>query len=442
MRGFSLSLCAVFLFTACGKNSVNQNDYPVGLFPSDSGKQLVDAATVTCANNQDCPEAVGLLTFFNSRGAGMCTAFLIAPDLALTNSHCISDEVRQKPELASQVMKLMFPTTLTRSEQTVAISDVLQYSDISFSTPSAVGKKPDYALLRLKNAISERLPLVLSQDGFADELPFQMYSVTPMSKYAIIGLLEVKKCQTMMHSAAQPSYSNPFTSIVSFSDCQVKHGNSGSPMVDFSGKVRGIVHAGYEDSSTIAKNFGMARGDPLSLGTNLACVEIPGFQKVTQNECLKLPPQIGLAEGMNTIFSNADEKALEMELTKKIEEAFERWLKYGRDTSPVEWILTMRKANSKNYVQPEPKCFLRNRLNSSTGDSFIATPPTWELAITFDSKFRVSAKIENVFEFDRSRGMVTARFSRSALKEFKKADLTYQSDMFGEKQLKSLPYCQ
>ncbi|MBC7396012.1 MAG: trypsin-like peptidase domain-containing protein [Bdellovibrionales bacterium] len=440
MKNLSFVLFGIFLLSACGKSSVDQRRYPVQLYPSDMGKKLFEQAVVTCRNPQDCPSAVGLLTFITSEGAGMCTAFLIAPDLAMTNSHCIADEFRQNSVSIGTRMKLMFPGTTLLASESIPVREIIFFSELT-SSKQAIGKRPDYALLRLEKSVLDRSPLLLEQSGFQDNQAFKIYSVTPRSKTAIFGQVEVKPCETMMNSAVQPSYHDPFTPVVSFSGCEVKHGNSGSPMVNAKGAVIGLVHAAVEDPDAVAQALGMQEGDELNLGTNLACVSLPGILTVKESECKNLPPQIDLVEGIKQMFSVERKAELAAKLDQDLSDSLAIWSKQDGAEFPVQWSTTLSKERDGIYAYVIPKCFKANLINAEMDGKFIAPTPGWELKIGFDSKLRLNSEVKPLPLIDRWKTKLEVNFQPKELLTRGYGELEYQSFSLKQRTLTAVGFC-
>lgn len=437
MRHISLGLVAAFALSACGSGTVDQKNYPVQLYPSDNGGQeLFDQARVYCQDSQDCPGAVGLLAFTTSEGAGMCTTFLIAPDLMMTNSHCISTEARKSPNTVSKSMKVLFPSTNLLPGETVAVSEVVKFSDINLRDDQTVGKKPDYALLRLERRITDRTPLGLSQDGIPEAFDFKIFSVTPQSKSQVLGALEVKKCQSMMSSGVQPSYNSPYTSVVSFSDCVIKHGNSGSPMVDDQMKARGIIHAGADGLDQIAQALEIPRVDPLNLGTNMACVALPGILSVNQAECSNSPPDIGLLDGIKKALSQMSEEQFQKLTEVKLSAVLAEWIRYDSGSNPFDWMLSQNTGGSNATFTPVPKCFVRSQVRASMDSFDTVYTPKWTVKPNFDSKLRVVPTVTKEW------GATNLKFDPKSLLAHESTNVDFSNDGMGTHQHSNLKYCQ
>ncbi len=395
MRVLFLGIALMLSLSACGKHdSVDQSKYPVQVYPSgdaSGGKILFDAATASCKSNDQCPTSVGLLTFWvsgeHASSAGMCTSFLIAKDLALTNSHCIPDEMRNKSQRPTEQMKIVFPAVGSLPETSVGVDNIISFTDLT----GAIGKNPDYAVLKLQQEMNDRDILKMSHDGLPDDFSFRIFSITPTSDHAVIGELEIKECKTMMDSGVQPSYLNKFSPVVSFTECGIRHGNSGSPMIDSKGMVRGIIQAGVDQDSLelIAKKLEIDTLKPLNLGTNSACMKIDGISKPVDSACNEKTPQLDLGDGIKQLKQNADkDERFIKSLTESLRQKIDTW----ENTSlkpPVEWVPAVLGGGDELFTFPIPECFTR----PPPRISYALLVPRWKLIMSLDSSLRLTATV-------------------------------------------------
>lgn len=88
-------------------------------------------------------------------------------------------------------------------------------------------------------------------------------------------------CVSTYPTLLTPSVNNPNSPVTSFSNCEIEHGNSGSPILDDRGHIRGVIQAKFEPS-TLEKLGLELSGDfldgvpsDIGVGTNLGCVDFP-----------------------------------------------------------------------------------------------------------------------------------------------------------------------
>lgn len=384
-------------FSACGsKISTKKTSPSVDCLSTSDSKFLVQTASVTCGNTQDCPSSVALLSFQDTCGAGMCTAFLIAQDLAVTNSHCVPEAWKANPKNQKSLMVLNFPSTQNRLSESVSVREIVKWSNISGESPTETGKRPDYALLKLSRPVY-RDTLSFDSSGVKDLTKLTLVAVTPQSRLAIRGLLEVKSCQSMMGSSIQPSYDHPETSVISFSDCELIHGNSGSPILGSDGKVKAIAHAALEKrfKVTLSRQLNVPYIDDLNLATNAACLDLPGYAKPASHQCDMPNAAIGIEMAANSAVESARRNPLfQKKLNLALQEKINSWSALEPTASAFAWTTISQDQNLSKYdvipvcskeeiqINSEyqtltPQYFVRHELDTKLRASFnILTSPT------------------------------------------------------------------
>jgi hypothetical protein len=235
---------------------------------------------VRCVGNssEDCNSAVGMLTMVELPSeVSMCTAFLVAPRIAMTNSHCIPDDLKAAGSNCANRMWLHFPELQGHSQARVGCSRVLTLSQDKADNPIA----PDYAVIELDQAVN-RPPLKISREGFKDNSLYQLVKVNPKSISPMVGELTRQICQAKHNSILVPDSNEDQSSNMTFGDCEVRQGNSGSPLLDSEGNVSGLIQITVdsaelkkrmdEHSLPVLDNQLVA---PLGIGTSLSCLNLP-----------------------------------------------------------------------------------------------------------------------------------------------------------------------
>jgi len=413
--------------SACGNRanvfeSSRTNIHQVPTQNQSTSNRLLDQATVTCKNNANCPSEVAMLALGTQTLAGMCTSFLISPTLAITNSHCVPNEVRLNTQSSSQTMKLIFPATPLFESQSVMVSEVVKYSTIAGSGAAVVGKLPDYALLKLATPVNRQI-LSLSNEGVPDNFALTLYRVSPTSNTAIEGELQVDQCESMMNSAVQPSYNNDFTSVISFSGCELEHGNSGSPLLDSKGTVRAILQSNVDDDTRaeltrVKEVLSIPKLDFLNIGTNAACMDLPGVQTIANDECKTAIPQIGITSAVVKVYSDrAKDPNTAAKILTDVNKDFARWQGTVSSSYPFQWgLITTQDVD----FYPAPKCFNKNR---TIQNFYSANVPVWKLLGVYDSRLRLSIKIQA----DEAPVLFQYSLSAEKLKSTKSVNVAYSS---------------
>lgn len=161
-----------------------------------------------------------------------CTAALVAPDRVLTAGHCVDLTAAAAPVWVG------FPETPDHLEEWVVSDEVLLRSTYEQNSELL---QPDYAVLRLQYPVS-RAPL-----RFLAERPIpgdvvRMITVTPDRFYEHKHHVAVRKCRVEDPLLAEPVFGPQALSVGWLSECPIREGNSGAPLVDTEGRLRGLVH--------------------------------------------------------------------------------------------------------------------------------------------------------------------------------------------------------
>jgi hypothetical protein len=269
-----LALALVFAAASqgCGRAAPQQSNQIPARDLSEA-QLLAKQGALTCADARNCPSSVALLTAAKADAVSLCTAFLIAPDLMATNSHCIPDDLKKAGSDCSSRIWVKFADQPGAPGEQAGCKSISHASKVDLSLP-------DYAFFKLDRALS-RPVLPFSHEGFADGAQYSVDKVNPLSKTAPLGSLERVRCKTPHGTLLVPGSDSELSPLMTLADCEIVHGNSGSPIFDETGKIRGIVQATeIQDklrSGLADKDIELVDGElaPLGVGTSFACVRAP-----------------------------------------------------------------------------------------------------------------------------------------------------------------------
>jgi V8-like Glu-specific endopeptidase len=259
-------------------------------------QKIVQNVQLTCRNG-DCDPSVGLLTVtLKNEGdwnVGQCTASLIGTDLIVTNGHCIPQDLEANGSDCTNRMWLTFADQTGHPEfdRQVGCSQVL------FRRKDGGMDGADYAYIKLARAVNR--PVVRqTQAGFENSKLYHLHKINPSRlSEGMAGQMQKVDCRSMYESAIFSQRLDAQSQTSFLVDCSVLKGNSGSPVFDDAGDVRGVVYA-FVDKDVISKVLAK-NGSKVPTIENIADVNV-----ASNFACLTLP---GDPEGRNLPASCADQ---------------------------------------------------------------------------------------------------------------------------------------
>lgn len=102
---------------------------------------------------------------------------------------------------------------------------------------------PDFAILELRDETT-RAPLELGRDALDAGEVVWMVSVTADRFYDNEHLVRSRRCVVDANPDMTPWAPTPSPEVRVLSSCPIHLGNSGAPLLDRRGRMRGLVHAG------------------------------------------------------------------------------------------------------------------------------------------------------------------------------------------------------
>ena len=203
---------------------------------------------VRCEDRNDCPSAVGMLVVANGGDLEpeRCTVSLIAADRALTASHCLAPSERRAGAPCPQTW-VSFPETPAEQAESVRCVRVL-FANAEIDEGAL---HSEHAVLQLEHAVA-RVPLVIDASPPAAGSIVTVVSVTPHPVYGSTHALSARLCRAIDAGPAQNALGPAAANVGWLASCPIARGNSGSPVLDYEGRIRAIVHGGTSLSSAFA----------------------------------------------------------------------------------------------------------------------------------------------------------------------------------------------
>lgn len=217
-------------------------------------------------------------------GVNICTGFLLYEDVIVTNSHCIPENINKTNTQIDKDVGIIFPKTKDKKEEKIYGTKIL----LSYKlTDSPSNSKDDLAVIKLEQKTNRKL-FEVDGSGFENNEIIELYNVD-YKKGNKFAKIEYKKCKVLYNTIVSPLAFNKYSPHIALGDCDVKDGNSGSPIIAKDGKVKAILFSKLEYNKTlkIFKNNLKVTPSKMGIAINFSCL-IPDKIKGNDyfpNEC-------------------------------------------------------------------------------------------------------------------------------------------------------------
>jgi V8-like Glu-specific endopeptidase len=270
---FALLLSLPLLLSACSKkqrleenSGADSSVFRLSLSSEAEVDRFVSRLTIQCPT-QGCPSNVGVLSVKAGTDAILCTATVIGKKQIITNSHCLPKFVKETPELCAE--------WVTFSLNSAAGTNEFDCAKVLWSSTRPNAISPDLAVLEMKQTLPPALTPVLS--GIKPHTKLSALTFAPLPGQKSIVQFERKDCVSVNNSYRFPWYRNEESSVALLGDCNSIPGNSGSPIVDESNQMVGVLQASLplSDSQRKAWTPHLLENEafsPLALATSSFCL--------------------------------------------------------------------------------------------------------------------------------------------------------------------------
>lgn len=174
-----------------------------------------------------------------------CTVTLIRGDRVLTASHCLAPEDRRAGAACARTW-VVFPTTTSSPGEAIACARVVEATE----RISETALEQEHAVLQLVHA-SARVPFTIESQPPEPGSIVTVASVTPHPIYGTSHALSTRLCRVIDSTPAEHALGARAANVGWLMNCPIARGNSGSPVIDYAGHVRAIVHGGTDLSAGV-----------------------------------------------------------------------------------------------------------------------------------------------------------------------------------------------
>jgi V8-like Glu-specific endopeptidase len=301
-------------------------------------EEVLKDQKIKCTEDK-CPEGLARILFQEDDEVFSCTGFLVAPNIVMTNSHCVQSGVDDFCERAM----VQFPGKNSKKADPVGCSKVL------VSHPSydlVLDRKNDYAFIELKNAVEREVFHFDTKSGIENEKNYGVWVMNSITQnYAEMAHYS---CISVQETALVPTSNHPFADKMVFIDCPIIPGNSGSPILNDENKVVGIMYgASVNTHGEFAKAL---KGKTVAVAHNAACVEFE-------------PLGLGHHPLCDSVIENKTDHSNLHKLYRKTAQAMlETFKRKYQNNSLYRYFEWMIDYSSKGIIMT-PRCLYREGLN-------------------------------------------------------------------------------
>ena len=256
--------------------------------PTDLQINAAKNGHLDCDFRGECEPAVALVSVATGEGISRCSGFLISDHEVLTNDHCL-ESIDNRAEACQGLVFIHFNNDTHRSCKRV----------VTRSHQTGIDSK-DYAVIELDTPIKDRRPLRVSKRGFSDNEMGTIFSVQPSQNsltHTYDGKQVKLKCQASYSTLMDVNITSTAEPVMTFGNCAIQEGNSGSPIFNESGEVgalvQGYLNVNDDHFSELLKPF-LLDGSfgETAIATQTRCM--PELVGVSANSCGEVKPLAAL----------------------------------------------------------------------------------------------------------------------------------------------------
>lgn len=280
------------LVLSCGKKAQEKNNTSDQSQPQQTSEleAQLNQQELFCASDRSCPNYIAKVAVLYKGKLKFCTGFITDENVIATASSCLPERLRSKDLPCDKDVFFFFAQTNEKPKR-VACKKVIEVSEIDAKEPFLW--RNDLAYLEYEEIKpSERRRIVTpSRAGMSDLDHFYLWTVDQIDDLQGI-IRKSEDCQSVHNSYFNPLANNEFSPVMTLAGCEYEKGNSGAPIFDYRGKVRGVVSMPVETKYVEEVMSMRVLGKPLKKMmhvSNFSCAPtIPQQEVANENECGKV----------------------------------------------------------------------------------------------------------------------------------------------------------
>ena len=285
MQKGKLTFLLIALFgVGCGKLPSIQTQDVIRRDPTELQISAAKNGSLYCDFKDECEPALALISVATSDGINRCSGFLVSDHEILTNDHCLNS-ISDQNNACSGLVFAHFTNNVHRN-----------CKNISYRSHQSGVDSKDYAIIELDQPITDRKPLRVSRRGFNNGEVASIIRVQATENtrdHTYNGNQNKLKCHASYQTLMNININSSNESMMSFGDCAIQEGNSGSPIFNESGEVGAIVQAFLSvkdeefaqqlQSYLLDHTYGQ-----VAVGTQVRCM--PELVGLAANNCNSIKP--------------------------------------------------------------------------------------------------------------------------------------------------------